>query len=304
MANTKRFKVDFYKVSLTDSNNRSFDELIDWIFRSNDKTKVVKGVPVYIYQTQNDSNFWQGEMIRVRLIDPPSKASINGHVEEIPLNDDEGIGERAAFLFHKDTRILLLQRTHSGVSISAMANYFGQFINNPQNICMDPVLNQDAEQKLASIDAIQKFQIHVAGLDKMPTNSTEDYAIDELLDIYQRFGSPYVSLTLSMAHLKGNSINKANILSSARKWIGITQNSAQEAQRTRQRGRRATMLRINGVDSEGSGVYIDLLKNRMTEAVNVNLQGGRTISYNERTNALKQAWSNRETSLLAMFGSN
>src|SRR5580704_9270886 len=74
-----------------------------------------------------ESGIWnhchEGEMVRIRMDMLPRKASLDGALEDLDFEDDEGLGEETAFLYHPPTQVLALQRNRSGVSASGLAWY-------------------------------------------------------------------------------------------------------------------------------------------------------------------------------------
>ncbi len=225
---------------------------------------------------------------------------MSGNLEDITLNDDEGIGERTAFLYHIPTRVIILERTQSGVSIIGFTKYFQYMSGINEPISVDPVLNGNAMTKLNRMREIQKFEIRIAGLDNPgQLFAGSDEAVNEIARIANTFRAPSLSLVVSMAQKRDDSLSLENVLQTARRFLTITE--SYRGSNSVNNRLRANVIRITGSTDEDHGrLLVDLIKDRMRHEVSINY-GGRGIPYLERRQALQTAWQQHELEIRGMF---
>jgi hypothetical protein len=302
---SKKINVDFYRIDLTD-NREKFEDLLQRVMSLSKKQRImdVGATPINFHTASSDGEFWHGEVIRIRMVDPPVKASREGAIEDILLDDDEGIGEKTAFLYHCQTKILLVQSTQGGVSISTFLTYFNKIFQNIR-VFADPVLQLDAMKRLNRLDTVQKFEVRVAGLDNPgKLFQDDDLAIGALHDIAEQFHAPIVSITLSTGKKKKHSLDVKSTVEAAKKFLLI----GNHAKNSSGKKQKAQTIRITGFateDEEGemkrTKLFVDLLHDRMRERVDSDMTGRRSIPYVSRVEALKKAWENRQAEILEMF---
>lgn len=302
---SKKIIVDFYRIELANVQTK-FEQLLQKIIAlpRKERTVDVRLTPINLYDASQDGDFWHGEITRIRMIDPPVKASRDGEVEDIPLDEDEGIGEKTAFLYHCSTRVLLLQTTHSGVSISTFLQYFQTICQNTR-ISADPILQPQAMKKLGQMHDIQKFEVRVAGLDNPGKLFQEDdLAIGTFQKIADDFCAPMMNITLSVGNKKDRSLSIDNVVRIAK---NLVIKSSEQLEKPGGKQQKVNTIRITGstMDSEENEattkLFVDLLRDRMRERVDVRIQGRGNISYSIRIQALETAWQRREKEILALF---
>ncbi len=268
------------------------------------KAKEVLDKCTYLTKLEQRDEFWQGEIIRIRMADFPVIADRDGNIKEIELEIDQGLGERTAFLFNSNIRVILLQTNAMGVSPSIFLRYLQLCCNSEKNYyAFDPILEEDSVRKLNSFTEIDEFEIHVAGLDNPSLFSKDDNGVDQFVDLYQFFRSPTISLKISKGQRKSSNISVQNIQNLAANWLRKTAETNQLVYNKNNKKtipERATVIRITGSTPEENNVYVDLLKNRMREKIRIETRD-RHLPYETRIEFLKRAYNKRRDTLLRMF---
>ncbi|AUB37458.1 hypothetical protein COO91_03403 [Nostoc flagelliforme CCNUN1] len=234
---------------------------------------------------------WEGEIICIRMDNVPAKADLAGKIEDFKLADNEGIGEQSAFIYHPNTNIMLLQSNKHGVSSGNFAQYFELMIGSNDSIYIDPVIQLDALQRLESMNRVKKFNVSIAALEDMSVFNNcglEEFA--KLTTVYQ---APSINIELKASRKKHSSLPLEKVRNTAKSLLGIsTQNQSQ-----------VKKIRISGSSDEDDSLFVDLLKDRMRESIQINASTTqRNISYVERQKALRSAWQKRELEILKTYG--
>jgi hypothetical protein len=305
---SKRFLIDFYRLEVPEGLS-PFEEILEWVMAlpTEQRTHKFASAPIRLQsassrQDADQKGFWHGELVKIRMIEPPIKASLAGNLEDIPLKDDEGIGERTAFLYHPSTRVLLLHKTLAGVSITSFLLYFQKIKGMQAEMSADPVLNLDAMRRLENFGVIQKIDLRVAGLENLSVFEQDDKAIGDVVNnLSKKFQAPFISITASMGGKKGG-LNMDAVLEYVKKFQRFSssqKNSADDKSTPTTR-----VMRITGKDSEDSknSAVVDLLQDCMREKIKVADNTKRkNLTYAERKECLEEAWGKRKNEIAKMF---
>jgi len=289
---TKQIKVDFYRIKLLDNPTVSFENIIQSVEQStNDATRSVKinGYPVRLQVAKAYPNFCSGDMIRIRMDDTPTVASVSGDTELLNLDDDEGLGEETAFLYQIPTMVLMLQRNRNGVSESSFAKYFTA--KSGIEVRLEPVVQGDVIARITRMQTISKFEITVAGASTMSALKGQDLAVDEILSLSNRFHAQSVTMEVSVGNQKTKSLSFGTVIESATKLFSHA---------TKQLGDIKT-IKVSGDTENGHLEVLDLLQDWVRETIDVNPVDNRRISYDERSQCLRDAWEKQRDLLEEMF---
>jgi hypothetical protein len=290
---SKKIQVDFYRVEMPEDASLPLEEIIKQVIQLNDtaRTEDIRGVPIKLHEVSQWGECWQGNMIRIRMTQMPVKASLRGSVSPFNLRDDEGMGEQTAFLYHPRTRILLLQNSQLGVSISALAKYFEKKGNLSSPIAFDPVIQKDAMLRLMEMPMIRKLDIRTAGLDNAQLLEGQGYGVKEITQLSQELRAPTMELSLSVGRGKNKSLSKERAVELIHSLLRVSNQNA----------RQVGKVRVTGLTEDKELVFLDLLRDRMRENLNLGQNKKRNIDYAERKEALRKAWNNRQDELFSMF---
>lgn len=279
----KKIKVDFYLVCMpyeaVDA-GITFEGILKKVGCLDDEERnlEIRGFPIHMYAHSTWNQLWEVEMIRIRMNRLPIKASLAGEVEPITLNDDEGIGEETAFLFDPKTKTLVIQNNHMGVSASAVSKFFQEKSGLNTPISFLPIIKGDAVEQLQGLKDIQKMDISLASIDKIPSFKSNNDSISQTIDLANFFSAPTMNLTFSMGHHKGTlSIN--NVIKTAKEILGISNQNYNHVRK----------LEISGLDNSDEKSVFDLLEFKIFDEVKIQ-ESNRRLSYKSRQEGIRKAW--------------
>lgn len=289
---TRKLKVDFFKVVLPDDFPHPFEYVLNAVNDSpnNDTRNAIRNAcPFRLQEAWQTRDCWKGEMIRIRMDQLPIKAKLSGDLSSIDLEDDEGIGEETAFLYHVPTKVLTIQRNRYGVPAGVFAWYFEEK-GSVESIELQPILQKDGLQRLADMKVVRKMSLNIAGVENMTAFKGLGQGVESMLGLMNQFESPNLTLTVSMGKQRGSL-----------KWV---KSFAQSFAKLNQQGENSIhKFEISGKTEDGEKSVLDLIEYRMVEEIEVELRSGRTISSSEREYAVQKAFSSRKQELLEMFSS-
>lgn len=158
-------------------------------------------------------------------------------------------------------------------------------------IYIDPVIQPEALERLASMKTVTNFELRIAGLDNMSIFQDQNYGVKEIIELSEEFHSPVINLNFSTGRKKQRSLSLEKITNTAMEWLRVSSQT-----------QAVKKIRISGASEENDHLYIDLLKDRMRESVNIKKTGNsRVISYQERRESVRESWQRREKELRKMF---
>ncbi len=163
----KSIKIEFYRVTMPE-NAPAFDTILAAITRlpnNERRTRSVGGRHVRLREIRQADGIWEGDITRIRMTEVPGKASLDGDFEPFEFEDDEGIGEETAFLYHARTRVLAIQYNHFGATPSLFARYMEAIGGIEGLIDFQPAINPNVITRLANMEVYRSIEIGLAGLD-------------------------------------------------------------------------------------------------------------------------------------------
>lgn len=301
-ATTKKatIKIDFFRVKV-DGSYPSFKSLIERVNALPDDESKSLSIDEYssirLQKVLKSDDFYQGDMVRIKMDDIPSKASIDSNVAgPIPLQDNEGIGRETAFLFHIPSGILLIQRTVQGVSDGNFVRYFKEKCeHNLVNFSLElyPIVDSDVMRRIATIKRFKsiKLRVNFAPIDKRTLLEKDNIALSSMAEIHDYFNAPYVNLEIKVSRDKSSEINKQSIISTFKDLLDMIRNPIY-----------TNVLKAStvGVKFDETEDIINLLEYTMRSDISIPYPG-RYLSYEHRKKALVDAWAERLEELKIMF---
>ncbi len=286
-----KINVDFYRVEILGNTSSTFENIVKAVGNSaNDATRAIeiRYSHTRLQEHGEYPNFCNGDMVRIRMDDIPNVASLDGDIDPIDLEDDEGLGEQTAFLYQIPTRVLMLQRNGFGVSAFAFRSYFEQ--KSGVKIRLDPVMQTDVIERMKTLQTIKSFQVSIAKTNKMYHLKTQDIGVSDTLNLGRHFDADSINLEVSVGNQKSLSIG--NVISAVTTWFNHA-NSKRLGD--------IKSIKVSGDSGNGTPELLDLLQDWIKESIDINPVNIRRIEYKERAQALRDAWIARRDQLEEMF---
>lgn len=290
---SRHIKIEFFRVELPEGSETTFEEVLRVVasMEGDSRNLMVGHNPVRLQEFEEWSTTLVGDILKIRMENLDSKASMDGHVEAFPLDDDEGFGMGTAFLYDPRTRILLLQKNRHICSHLAFANYFGLKGGLDGPLSLWPALRPDVYRKLASFNRISKMEVRIAGLENARAFEGEGHGVARLLGLMSDLRAP----TLKVEFGVGRS-HETMSAPTARTYIRRLVRWASDGDAV------VEQLKVKGAPNASTPPEIlDLIQDRLIEVVEVEMDDDRRISFQKRSNALKETWRSRRSDLLTLF---
>jgi hypothetical protein len=292
---TKPMSIDFWRVVMPDGSKRSFEDVLKVASQLPDdesRAFTAGGAAMRLHAFASAPNRREGEMMRIRLDEVPVRASLAGGAEVFDFEDDEGVGEETAFLYHPGLRVLVLQRNRFGTSPSRFVSYMQQAGQQDGVITLEPVMEPSTMARFNSIRRARQFLVKVAGVDNPRTIKQQNpgASVKKMADLMSDLSSPDIEIYVSMGHRKG-SLDTAAVKAVAKSLLRIDSATPADVKR----------LEISGRTAGDEEVVVDLLQDRMVETVELELDADRRLPYSTRRLALRGALAERESQLQSLF---
>ena len=162
------------------------------------------------------SDYCTGDIIRQQHDDVPPSAPIGKALQPNP----NPLGHASAFLYHYDTRVLVLQVNKNGVGLGAIDSCVKQHLNH-QGFGQGPILNQDTIQDLINGGA-RSVTIKFTAPDNLnAVENAHKSDIDNLNFMRNLFNAPTLEMTCGFDTPKKGSLN----VQAVARFIGQLTNS-------------------------------------------------------------------------------
>ncbi len=145
-------------------------------------------------------------------------------------------------------------------------------------------------QKLEKMETVTKLDIQIAGLDKPDIFQNQGHGIKKIVGLSNEYEAPIVTVTLSVGREKQRSLSIENAKNTVLDLLRLSSRNKRDIKK----------IRISGSTEDHEKVYIDLLRDRMREIVNV--KKSRTISFSDRIQAIREGLERREQELRTLYG--
>ncbi|MEZ6099971.1 MAG: DUF6731 family protein [Pirellulaceae bacterium] len=285
-------KIDFYSVEgPEDLDLNAVLNSASAVPDDDSRVRELSGVPFRLQRLNHGRGIWTGEIVRIRMNDIPIICGLDGSVDEVELDDDEGIGEETAFLFHPATNSLVIQRNRLGVSSSRLMAYLER-LTDTEGLLAVMILNADVASALNRLQIVRKMHVRLASVKNPRLLTSHNPSTTEAIEILNA-KAPVVDITVAMGRQRG-SLSLQAIRSAAKRflsWSGATDAPGD-----------VEALKIDGKYDDESPAELDLLEYRMVERADVEPDPqSRRLLYEDRIRALKEAFERRKGELENMF---
>jgi hypothetical protein len=289
----KQISIDFYRVTMPNG-APTFEHLIQQVSAmpyDDTRNLEIGANPARLQESGVWNHCHEGEMVRIRMEMLPRKASLDGALEDLNFDEDEGLGEETAFLYHPPTMVLAIQRNRIGVSASALTWYFKEKGRIEEPIEIAPVLQRGVMERLAQMQTVRRLEISVAGLDRGLILQNRGHGVADIVRLSEELRAPKVSISLSMGHQRRGGLSLERALAIARNLRELAFDHRNEVQK----------IEIAGIDAADEKIVLDLIEERMTNVQLVQPEENRTIPYRARRDAVREAWTGRRGELAEML---
>lgn len=233
-----------------------------------------------------------GDMVRIRMDNIPVKASLDGSIEDLALDDDEGIGEESAFVFDTELAVLVYQRNRTGVSSWRFGSYIDNFANLDEAVAIDPIIQSDAYRKIIEMDRQTRIELRCARVDNPEFWPGAD-AVSETMRRFSNLKAGNVALTVSCG--RGDAAMDRGVVRN------IVDSLRGMARADHDHDRALKALRVTGKTANDETLVVDLLEDRMVETCEVDVGSHRHAPYEGRVAKLMDAYRARRAEIRGMF---
>ncbi|QDU44325.1 hypothetical protein Mal52_28040 [Symmachiella dynata] len=289
---SKSVAIDFFKVECSDG--KEFAEVL----KEAKKVKRVKrtfgvlGKYLRLHELSKSSGVWRGETINIRMDAMPSKASLSGDLDAFELDPDEGVGEETAFEYHPDLNVLVLQRNRHGVTMTSFCRLF-EHASRIEYVELQPILQKHAMKRFLAMQHIRSLEISIAGANNPSIVEDASLTDTKFIDAMRILDGPSVQLSVSMGYERSGSLSASGVFQFIKGLINRGTEGDVELRK----------LRVSGAKDQSDPLeVIDLIKDRIVEMAEITLDDDRRLPYEERRDALSQAWQNRKSEINSILG--
>lgn len=289
----KQLKYNFYQVIMPQDSRADFATILNRVNTLEGRARLDASddYPVRLHFLSTTPAYLLGDIARIRMNDIPPKMKFSGETESLDLDDDEGLGEVASFIYHPTTNVLMLMRNRNAVTISRFHNYI-ENLCEINNIQFKHVLQQEAYQRLQQLTTIQRLELQVAA----PGNGGifNDLGLTPQIALNLMGQSPRVRVALifSTGYERERSLPRQvidNIVNAFRI-------------RSQQMDGDSMSLVVSGREQNYQKDVIDLFDDVLTDFIDVNIREQRVITDDQRHSATRQVWDRHRNRLMQLFG--
>ena len=141
---------------------------------SNRERNIGAGVIIRLENCEPNALTVEGDFCRVQRVNIPPQAGADG-LAPIVLNEGNGIGHMAAFLYHRPTRVFALQSNNLSATPNRVSQYLAT-LDPAQQFHLAPVLTDDAIERFRAGQP-RSFIVKFAGVDQLNILDDPDMAV-------------------------------------------------------------------------------------------------------------------------------
>lgn len=292
----KNMRIDFYRVRFRDEPLFGFGGALTSIEKSvplGSRNRPIMGDTFRLQSLESDENTAVGDMLRIRMDNLPVKASLAGEIDELGLDEDEGIGEESAFLFDAQLAVLLYQRNRTGVPLSRFASYVESMLGLQDPVYFDPILEPDAITKLRLMRRHTRLEVNCARADN-PAIWPGDDAVTTSIRNLSALNAPSVRISVSCGHYRRRSVAAVALRDTLAALRPLIHREDQQLKK----------VEISGRSADDEALVVDLVEDRMVETPIVDVGRHRHAAFEIRAGLLRKAHAARVNDLRKVFSTD
>lgn len=280
----KQIKIDFFQVQQREGDG-PFADVIDRVAQIQMASRIQttsKG-PIRLQRSARWAEYGdcsEGDIVRIRIGEPAAIGALSGSLRSAATQDDEGPAESTAFLYDAVAKVLLVQRSRTGVSAPTILDYFCAKGGGRAELAA--ILRKDAIARLRRMTRIRKATIKVAkvaDISELSLNPT----LSKAISLANEMQSPTLELDFSVGKRRSASLSARHLLDLVTALLPFT---AQENQGPLD----VFKMEAKGNDEDGSPDALNFLNFRMTKSCNFEPSALEETNYERRRDALRLVW--------------
>lgn len=292
----KNVRIDFFRVTQNGVPFRDLAGILRHLGAAADPTKrnvefMADGDTYRLQSLDDQGRNLAGDMLRIRMQNIPVKASLLGSIDELDLDDDEGIGEESAFWFDSHLAVLAYQRNRTGVPASRFCDYVSQLAGLEASPDLEHVVLPDAYRKLRRMERHTRFELKCAHADNGDLFKGDGGAVGQAMTDMSALGAPLLTLTASCGRAD-RAMNRGVLHRAVEMMRGLIGS---------QHGEVVRKLEISGRTHDDELLVVDLVEDRMVETATIDVGRHRHAPYAVRARYLQEAYGRRAKELRTMF---
>lgn len=226
-----------------------------------------------------DGEYWIGDAYRARLSEAAVIGDDSGQIRHADLKANEGPAEETAFLIWPKHSALLIQRSRSGVTCSALSDFLVQHDSvspGRESFDLHPIVTNEAMKRLATITRVTRIDIQLRG--KLTTHAgSESTPLNEILRLAGIYEAKALKLSLNVGYDRDSGLQKKQAKALAKAAEGLPA------------GVELRELTISGLTDEDKRDVLDLIEERVTYESSIEPDERRGLAFKKRVAALKTA---------------
>lgn len=284
--------IEFFRVHITDPNHTgTFEALLDGLQAREPKDRTAKNNAGWdhFHRWATTANRGVGDVLRVRADQLPAAADVEGTLEDLALDKDQGIAAVTYFYYRRSNRAFLMLRTPGSLGAPGIEYLIKQL--TAVDVELRVVMPLDEIEKLRRMREMKRVSF------KLSTPDPEQHVIAGksvagVFDVMAEFDAHVVEMTLAAGRKKAERLNRS-------KTIRL----AEQLQRAARKTGDVTKAIVYGIDPvEEKSITLDLLHARMRVKAEVSVGPNRRLDDASCVSALEAAYISKSEELEEIFG--
>lgn len=293
---SKTLNAQFFKLEIT--TGEKFQDIVSVVAEKGIKKETTIEVKDDFFTRLEQTGLWgddciEGQIVRLRMNSLPDKAGFDEPLQAIGFSDEEGVGESAAFIFQKNSSVLLLERNRNAVTTFTFAQFFKQLGKFPGEMNLDAVLQHDVYEKVFNAKVVRKLEVRLAGPENIGAAVAEmEPSVHEMLKARRALKAPIAEFTYSVGRQRKVALDLKHVLGTVRDFLAL------------HKGKEKTQVEklvVHGSSGPHDDFAIDLLEHQLTGADTVETTKERRIPYERKRDALRRIWARNKEELDKMY---
>lgn len=229
------------------------------------------------------NQLWVLRFMKLRDENIPTIAKENNEAEDIPLNDDEYIGEDVYVLYDECNKIAMVQSNRFSLGTERLAEYMNKILNNDNKmrVKMKPIMKEINISKLKG-KKYKTIELGFANIISDVPNSKS--SLSSIMNTYRKFHGVSGHISISLGRTKGDTLNIVeieNLLNEVPEYDNIV----------------SAKIRVKDDDSEHME-WVDLFDNLMQDVIPFHILKRSSIGFDYAANNMIDCYTKRQGELI------